>query len=348
MAGSEAWKRFWGRLKGFWHTENPRMAVVRDIAVAGLIVLGLLGGIWIYSGQPLNQAPVVSVESGSMMHGPYLSGDESRRSGFGDPPFGRLGTIDPGDIVFVKDVDRVEDVEVAFGPGKRSGYGGHGDVIVFMPDGSSARTRIIHRAMLYVAVDPEGCVPPDCTYRIPAACGPDFVRFAGGDESVRKYCQGSRDPPRMSLRRDGLSLEIPPTWPCSSGPCPSLYSGFITKGDNNGNMDQAAEGGMRISRPVRLDWIVGKARGEVPWFGLIKLALYGNCKPPGSYDMGTDPTRGDNWVVIRGCAPWDIWVSLFLSLGVLVSIPIVIDLVGSRLRARRRAPPSAPGRPGAP
>lgn len=341
MAVPEWLRRFWDRLKRFWHTENPRVAVVRDILVAGGIVLLLLGGIWIYSGQPLNQAPVVSVESGSMMHGPYLSGDANRRTSFGDPPFGRINTIDPGDIVFVKDVDRAEDIEVAFGSGKRSGYGGHGDVIVFMPDGSSQKTRIIHRAMLYVEVTPEGCTPPECTFRIPAACGPDFVRFAGGNEGVKKYCEGSKEPPQMSLRRDGLSLDIPAGWPCGGGPCGPVFSGFITKGDNNGNMDQA-EGQGRISRAVRMDWIIGKARGEIPWFGLIKLALYGNCYPEGSYNPDTDPTRGSNWHLIAGCAPWDIWLSLLLSLGVLVSIPMVIDLVGSRWRKRGGLAPKPP------
>lgn len=309
------------------------MAIVRDIVVAGGIVLLLLGGIWIYSGQPLNQAPVVSVESGSMMHGPYL-GKGSQRTGFDDPPFGRIGTIDPGDIVFVKDVDEVGDIEVAFGGGRRSGYGGHGDVIVYQPDGSSARTRVIHRAMLFVEVVPEGCVPPECTFKIPAACGPNFLGYAGGDTSVSKYCEGSKEAPKMSLRRGGLFLDIPPGWPCPSAPCAPAYSGFITKGDNNGNMDQAIEV-QRISRPVRMDWIIGKARGEIPWFGLIKLALYGNCQPPGSYDPSTDPTHGSNWHIIRGCAPWDIWLSLLLSLGVLVSIPMVIDFVGTQVRKRR-------------
>ncbi len=45
-----------------------------------------------------------------------------------------------------------------------------------------------------------------------------------------------------------------------------LKSGYITKGDHNTQIDQF--GG---SSPVQLDWVVGKARGEIPWFGLLKL-----------------------------------------------------------------------------
>jgi signal peptidase I len=313
------------------------MAVLRDVAVAGAIVLVLLAGIWIYSGQPLNQAPVVSVESGSMMHGPYLSGDLGAPTGWAKPPFGRIGTIDPGDIVFVKDVDEAEDIEVVFGSGGRDGYGGHGDVIVYQPDGNEGRTRIIHRAMLYVEANVEGCVPnQNCVYRIPAVCdNPAFDTWNRG-QSLDKYCAGSSDPINLDLNRDGLRLFAPNYPPCtapSAGSCGPFYSSFITKGDNNREVDQTHG----ISGPVRIDWIIGKARGEIPWFGLIKLALYGND----NYQPRTDPTLGANWKILAATAPADIWTCLLLSMGILIAIPMVIDFIGNirQKRKGREGPP---------
>jgi hypothetical protein len=112
--------------------------------------------------------------------------------------------------------------------------------------------------------------------------------------------------------------------------CPRFYSAFITRGDNNGEHDQSSSA--RLSAPVRLEWVAGKARGEIPWFGLIKLALYGN----GAYDPRTDPTRGANWSVLAARAPWDICLSLYLSVAVVFAAPMLIEL-GRRAWSGRRA-----------
>lgn len=328
--------RLKARLLKFWRTENPRIAVVRDVVVAAAIVGLLLAVIWIYSGQPLRQAPVVSVESGSMMHGPFASGSSSNPTEYGNPPFGRMGTIDPGDIVFVKRVRDPLDVEVAFGAGERGGYGGHGDVIVFMPNGEPGRTRVIHRAMLYVQAEPEGCQPGvNCRYIVPAFCNnPHLDEFAGrSDHGLQRYCDGSSEPLSLHLERDGLVLDtrdVP--FPCAdpAPTCAPFFSGFITKGDNNLAPDQQRQSG--ISPAVRIEWVIGKARGEIPWFGLIKLALYGNK----SYNTATDPTQGANWKILAARAPWDIWLSLFIALAVLISIPMAIDVISTQLAKRRR------------
>jgi signal peptidase I len=200
---AEPWyRRTLAWFRRHWQTKNPRVAILRDVLVAAFVVLFLLSVIWIYTGQPLSRAPVVSVESGSMMHGP-----ESPRP-FGTPPFGRVGTIDPGDIVLVKDIDEPQDVDVAFSPSAGRTYGGHGDVIVFHPYGRTGGTAIIHRAMLYIEVNTEGCRPSvDCEYRIPAACESGFGRYVRSGE-WQKYCNGSRDSFALHLERDGLFLEL--------------------------------------------------------------------------------------------------------------------------------------------
>ncbi len=47
------------------------------------------------------------------------------------------------------------------------------------------------------------------------------------------------------------------------------YGGFITKGDNNDIIDQ--QGG--ISDIVKKEWVLGVARGELPWLGLLSMLV---------------------------------------------------------------------------
>lgn len=337
----------WAR---FWRAEDPRLAAVRDVAVAAGVVLVLLGGIWAYTGQPFpSQAPLVVVESGSMMHGPDGPCLTAPRgcAAFGTPAFGRIGTIDPGDLVLVKHVKDLGDVETAFGQGGRDGYGGHGDVLVYRRPQPGASTPVIHRALLHVDVQREGCLPGaaenGCVYVIPETCDASlfasFVQTRSGTSDWRKYCAGSSEPVTLDLARDGVFVSLS-GYPCGGSCTNKFYSGILTKGDNNQFMDQSSpyqgEGGFSggiACCPIRSDWIVGKARGEIPWFGLIKLALYGNDR----YQCGrnqpcSDPTRDPQWTLLRATAPWDIWVMLFLAIGVLVAAPVAVDFVAARVR----------------
>lgn len=57
---------------------------------------------------------------------------------------------------------------------------------------------------------------------------------------------------------------------CSLTPnCPAPNAGFITLGDNNNNYDQEA----KLSRPVKSEWIVGRAEIKIPYLGYIRLIL---------------------------------------------------------------------------
>jgi len=47
------------------------------------------------------------------------------------------------------------------------------------------------------------------------------------------------------------------------------YDGYVTKGDNNDVIDQ--QGG--ISDLVQDDWVLGVARGELPWLGLLSMVV---------------------------------------------------------------------------
>ena len=70
----------------FWRSENSKISLIRDVLVAFFLVFIILLALWIYTGQWFG-APMVAIESGSMMHP--------------DEPFGRVGTIDAGDMVFL-------------------------------------------------------------------------------------------------------------------------------------------------------------------------------------------------------------------------------------------------------
>jgi ribosomal protein S27AE len=92
----------------------------------------------------------------------------------------------------------------------------------------------------------------------------------------------------------------------------SQRSGFITKGDHNSQTDQMYAGG----GPVDLTWVVGKARGEIPWFGLLKLWSTGSLGSP---------------------APPNSVTNLWIALGVIVATPIAIDISMTILERRKIA-----------
>lgn len=258
-------------LKRLWRDDRPAVAIPRDLLVVGVLLMVVLGGFWTYTGQPFpGTSPLVVVESGSMMHP--------------EPAYGRVGTIDPGDLVLVKRVDRPGDVRTAYSPEGRTGYGGHGDVIVYRPHGSDDATPIIHRAITWVEVtEVDG-----------------ERRYAYHDE-------------RGEWIEDERSVNLP-----SVGIRQRQFeeSGFVTKGDNPATNELADQITHTSGRLVAPDWVVGKARGEIPWIGLIKLALAGNPVP--------SDTR-DQCPFLAAWAPCDTWVMLGASVGTLILVPVVLE-----------------------
>jgi signal peptidase len=53
--------------------------------------------------------------------------------------------------------------------------------------------------------------------------------------------------------------------------CPAPHAGFVTKGDNNAEYDQANG----ISPPVRPEWVQGIARVRIPYLGWVRLGFSG-------------------------------------------------------------------------
>lgn len=262
---------------------------VRDGLVLAAVLAVLLASLALYARV---WPPAVVVESSSMMHR--------------DGPFGRVGTIDPGDLVVVKAVDGVDDVATLV-EGGRSRYGLPGDVLIYFPADDRAAVPIIHRAIAYVEVEASG-------YRVRWDPDAPCVGGASKDGAWCRYGSAGVTIPAANLDRYRPNA-----------------NGFVTKGDNpvtNPDADVVnrishdAEGHPSIVRP---EWVEGKARGEVPWLGLLKLSLAGQPNernPPASYVRV-------GWAY----APPDLWVMLGVALAVLVGGPLAFDA----WRARRRA-----------
>ena len=250
----------------FWRSENDKIALVRDIFVAFLAVFIVLLLLWTYTGQWF-AAPMVAIESGSMEHP--------------NSPFGRLGTIDAGDMVLVQKVHTREDIVPHGGPiagaeaenGWRS-YEDFGDVIIYKPLGRDDVSQIIHRAMTWVEVAEYNNT---LTYTI---------------EDYGIYNETSITIPDLGL------TNRKPTW---------THSGYLTKGDNNHVIDQISD---ICPQPVKVEWVSGKARSEIPWLGTINLFF-------------EDLINGKNTV---GNVHEDSLICLVIVIVILISIPIILDI----------------------
>jgi len=228
----------------------------RELGSALLVVSAVFMLTWVYTG---NWPPMVVIESGSMEH------DDNPL--YPEPGFTHIGAIDTGDLVLVKSAGR-DDI-VTYLAGKQQGYeryGDYGDVIIYYKNGLrgvcsagdsldeaecnrqdgewTPATPVIHRAMAWVEVRDNG------SYYLPEV----DMEFANG---------------KLVLAEIGL----PPGAPLTE----ITQSGYITKGDSvsNRHPDQLTHRdllGQQV-QPVQPGDIVGMARGELPWFGLIKLKL---------------------------------------------------------------------------
>ncbi len=302
---------------------------LRDLLIAGVVVGGILLGLYLYTG---NWPPPVVVESNSMMHvdpdeyncagsraGPTCDPGSTRAA---DVPFGRIGTIDPGDLVLVKEIQRASDV-TTFADGDEEHYGMSGEVIVYYTRGQRDSTPIIHRAMTYVdrQEQPDG----DATYTVtwsPQWAQPDSARSCDLDTDGQGTCTFGDD----GVEIDELGIKSPRRF---------QHSGFITKGDNvvgNFAADQRLSSPRLPSEPVRAEWIQGVARAELPWFGLIKLALTGPLK-------NAEVANHDYyWTLGSMAAPKDLWTMLFVGLGVVGLAPVGIDYAIHRYSNRGDGP----------
>jgi signal peptidase I len=203
-----------------------------------------------------------------------------------DEPFGRLGTIDAGDMVLLVKVEDKNDV-IPFSISEYYNYGRKGDVVIYHPDGNPNLDQIIHRAMCWIDVEYEG---DDKFYTI------EEYGIIHQNSSESLYI------PECGIWNPSSNSSVKVAW--------FEHSGFITKGDNpitNPTCDQL--GG--ISRqPIKIEWISGRASLELPWIGTINLLF-------------NDLTNGKNTL---GNIPQDSLICFGILIAFLISIPVSLDI----------------------
>ncbi|MEM0449764.1 MAG: S26 family signal peptidase [Methanomassiliicoccales archaeon] len=255
------------------------------LILAAVIVLIFIGGLWLYAGI---WPPLVVVESPSMQHSDQRS---------------YIGIIDTGDMVILKTVRSATDIKpyLESYPSGYSTYGSLGDVVIYRPLGSEVRTPIIHRAICRVEYNQSGG-----GFDVPALrdLPRDLWQVSGGPST---WYNIKTTLILNEIGHDGVQVRIDFATMLNNFAAMHIspHGGLITLGDNNhGIIDQNSIGGI-CWRPVKDEWISGVARGEIPWFGLIKLYVNGQASrvpiPPNSQS------------------------NLLISLGLIIGVPIAID-----------------------
>ncbi len=269
------------------------MSWVRDIAVAVLIMAVVLAAIFAYTQV---WPPLVVVESSSMQHGDTTS---------------YIGVIDTGDLVFVQNAPARSDV-VTYLEGRATGYatyGDYGDVIVFRLARSPQETPIIHRAVMYI-------VPNGAFADVPALAGLPTTQWEGYRNGVPT--ESPYNLSAVTIHDMGYNHDLGITFNLAYFVSAFRTPGYITMGDNNAYHECfPVKDPCTSANPYDTEWfpaqgdIIGHARGEIPWFGLIKLLLAptGQCAR-----YWGDP-----------CAPQNSWDSLIVALVVLISLPFLLE-----------------------
>jgi signal peptidase I len=272
-------------------SENLWKGLLRDLLVAGLIVLVVLVGIYAYTGI---WPPLVVVESPSMQH----SGTESY-----------IGVIDTGDMVFQQAAPTRADV-ITYLEGRASGYstyGDYGDVIIFRR--AFDPTPVIHRAIMYVTLHGDGTadVPnlpllPSSEWQATNSTGPTTSPYSLRSVTIHEMGFQHNLGIGFDFSRFGFGVR----------------SGYITMGDHNAYLACASSTDPCAGVPYDTQWlpvqqdIIGRARGEIPWFGLLKLTL-----------QPTDTCCAAGWGDPE--APKNSWDSLAVSLVVLFALPFILE-----------------------
>ena len=245
----------WKKKPIYW---RARDSLFFEPLVALAIIIVLLVSLFAFT---QNWPPIYVVESNSMQHG---STDQ-------------LGLINAGDLVLAQKLPLSQ--VTSYMAGLRSGYstyGEFGDVLLYWPNGQGG-TPIIHRALLYLEWDPAGFYnATDLSPSLPCGTAGNatwayFATSTATASCATTHLDGYLDLYHVGWNSQTVSIDLTPLdAPTTLGD----HSGFVTMGDNNTHPDQVAP---TISTLVKPGWVIGAARGMIPWFGSIKLLLDGEA-----------------------------------------------------------------------
>jgi signal peptidase I len=262
---------------------------IRAFVYTLIVFIIIIGAVFLYSGL---WPPFVVVESKSMQH----SDDTSK-----------IGIMDTGDLILVQEYSS-DDGIVTYVEGYSTGhktFGDYGDVVVYQRDGTDRYTPVIHRAIVLLLYNSTWN-----SYYVPSLA--DFPADLWSHDGVQDGCW-------WNLTGDLTIYHVGYKDATIVIPLDSLLSygrgGLITKGDHNDVIDQNSYQPISDG-PVQDDWIVSVAKGELPWFGLVKLWASGQYQP-----------YGDG-------VPENSWTDLFACIALIIAVPIAIDVSNSLLKRR--------------
>ena len=261
---------------------------LKGVIVAVVVVAVIILGLWAYSGI---WPPLVVIESPSMQHSDTRS---------------YIGVIDTGDLVIVKKTGGAQEINpyLESMPNGYQTYSEYGDVIIYHPLGNTLITPIIHRAICRVEYNATGG-------------GYDVPSLQDLPASMWQVSSGPKTwyNIKSTLTLHGIgynSISVTIDFgiiKSHSGPSPQ--GGLITMGDNNhGIVDQMTS---ICPQPVRDEWVQGVSRGEIPWFGLLKLWISGPAP---------------------AAVPENSKTNLFVSLALIIGVPIALDATSLILERR--------------
>jgi signal peptidase len=271
---------------------------IKGVIVAVVVVVIILASLYAYTGM---WPPMVVVESDSMQH----SSDRSF-----------IGIIDTGDLVLVKEKDPA--TIITYLQGQEMGYqtyGEYGDVVIYQRYGNPIYKSIIHRAICRVEYNATGG-----GFDIPELAGipTDQWKILGSSQQAWWNLDGVVEIYDIGYMEVTIRLDLDALLDYFHDRGRVPHGGFITMGDHNmvyqggefvGLYDQLA-----ICRePIQESWVLGAARGELPWFGLLKLWVTGDA-----------PNN----------VPQNSVTNLWLSLGIIIGLPIVIDVTTIVMKRR--------------
>ncbi|MBI0581738.1 MAG: S26 family signal peptidase [Methanomassiliicoccales archaeon] len=271
------------------------------VLVGGLLLIVLLLlAVFVYAGM---WPPVYVVESESMQH----SDDRSF-----------IGTIDTGDLVIVQSSDGsdVRTYVESYSDGHRT-FGDYGDVIVYERYGRSDYTPIIHRAMLRLEFN-----ATSSSFDAPSLAGLPSDKWGNGLSEEGRWWNltGVVEIYDVGYRSALLSVDLTSLLAFYADHDLD-HGGIITMGDHNvrevggvyvGFYDQYPSAAI-CREPVMDGWIVGEAKAELPWLGLIKLWVNGNMP-------ANTPDNSKN--------------ALLIVLVLVIAVPMAMDLAGLVLQRR--------------
>lgn len=266
-----------------------RNSSVREVLISIVIVASLLGGLYVYSGE---WPPLVVVESGSMQH---------------DTTTSHIGVIDTGDLILVQAVRSQTDI-VTYIEGRATDYttyGDYGDVIVFKVSALET-TPIIHRAIMYIVPNGDKADVTDLSI-LPKQTWNALDRAGNPTNNVT-------DLSRVTIYDMGFKHDLDISFDLTYFVKAFNRSGYITMGDHNAYLQTISYDTKWL--PAQAD-IIGRSRGEIPWFGLLKLFI----TPSDNCCHGwKDPAAPEN--------SWNMLViSLFVFLSAYVLSPYIKTLV---------------------